>query len=58
MKIEPVKELEVDLREIGCPYPPLDPRTDAFLLGYKAGLDSGKQIALQAMSDAAAEARR
>lgn len=55
---KPEKEVEVELRDMGCPYEPLDPRTDAWLKGYGAGLESGKRIAMKAMDDTFAEMRQ
>ena len=51
-KPEPKKGLEVDLKEMGCPYPPLDPRTGVWLDGYKVGIEAGKDITMQCFDEA------
>jgi len=44
----PQKGIEVDLKEIGCPYPAEDPRTSIWLDGYHkghmTGLDRGAEV--------------
>lgn len=46
-----VAEVAKDLRERGCPYHWQDPRAEAWMEGYKAGLAKGESIALQAIRD-------
>ena len=57
----PDKGIEVDLKELGCPYPALDSRTliwmEGFRQGHKTGLQTGGQLAMQAMQDVIEESR-
>jgi hypothetical protein len=48
----PVKEIEVDLKEIGCPYPAEDERTLVWLDGYRAGNLAGMDAGAKAYAEA------
>ena len=48
----PLKEIEVDLKEIGCPYGPLDERTLVWIAGYRKGHEVGMDRGAKCVSDA------
>lgn len=47
----PQKGLEVDLKEIGCPYPPEDPRTSIYIDAYFKGQLDGMERGAKAISE-------
>lgn len=47
----PCKGIEVDLKEIGCPYSALDERTLVWLDGYRAGESSGMERGAKVVSE-------
>jgi hypothetical protein len=42
---DPKVEVEVDLKRLGCPFPPTSDYAPVWLQGFKAGLQEGRKIA-------------
>jgi hypothetical protein len=55
----PSKEIEVELKDIGCPYPAEDPRTGIWLAGFSkghsAGMDAGAKVVSEVYDKSIAE---